>query len=228
MTGKFLGRAVCGLIVATWLLSAARAQEASNVVGTYCLVGVREVGSCIRLSPGGKFEYFLAYGAYNEQSEGTWKSAKGDIIVDSLPYDRRPTFSFKRTQKSETDAFDVIVVGANDQAIAGIEVAVTCDGTTKDAGMTQESRFKVDCASAPTALALGLSMFNLAPQTIDVAGRAGADKAYVFQFDPGDLGKRQFVAQRLQVTADGSLVMVSTDSPIPELNRRPLQYQRER
>ena len=197
------------------------------MVGTYCLVGVREVGSCIRLSPGGQFEYFLAYGAYNEQSEGTWKSAKAEIIIDSLPYDRRPTFSFKRMEKSETGAYDVIVVDTRDLPIAGIEVAVTCDGTTKDAGQTQESQFKVDCASAPTAVALGLSMFNLAPQTIDLAGRAGDDKAYVFQFDPGDLGKRQFVAQRLQVSADGSLVMVSTDSPIPELSRRPLQYQRE-
>ena len=223
-----LGRAVCGLIVATCLLSPGRAQEASNVIGTYCLVGVREVGSCFRLSAGGKFEYFLAYGAYNEQSEGRWKLAKGEVIVDSLPYDRRPTFSFKRMEKSETGAYDVIVVDAKDRPIAGIEVTVTCDGKTKDAGQTQESQFKVDCASAPTAVALGLSMFNLAPQTIDVAGRAGDDKAHVFQFDPGDLGKRQFVAQRLQVSADGSLVMVSTGSPIQELNGRPLQYARER
>ena len=126
------------------------------------------------------------------------------------------------------DAFDVIVVNTRDRPLAGIDVTVTCDGKTRDAGQTQESRFKVDCASAPTAVALGLSMFGLAPQTIDVAGRAGADRVYVFEFDPGDLGKRRFVAQRLQVGADGALVMVSADSPIPELNGRKLRYERER
>jgi hypothetical protein len=229
VTSKFSGRAVCGLIAATCLFSLpARAQDATVVDGVYCLVGVREVGSCMRLSPGGKFEYFLAYGAYNEQSEGTWKLAKGELLVDSLPYDRRPTFSFKRMQKGATDAFDVIVESRAGRPIAGIEVAVTCDGTIKDAGQTQESRFKVDCKSAPTAVALGLRMFGLAPQTINVADRAGAAKVYVFEFDPGDLGKRKFVAQRIQVNADGSLVMVYSDSPIQELNGRQLRYERER
>ena len=74
--------------------------------------GVREVGSCIRLSAGGKFEYFLAYGAYDENSEGTWKLEKGEIVVDSLPYDKRPTFTFKRMQRGDGDGFDVIVENA--------------------------------------------------------------------------------------------------------------------
>jgi hypothetical protein len=229
MIGKFLARAVYGLIAAACLYSPpAPAQEASTVIGTYCLVGVREVGSCIRLSPGGKFEYFLSYGAYDETAEGTWKLEKGEIVVDSLPYDRPPTFSFKRMEKSETGDFDVIVVSSTDRPIAGIEVKVTCGGTTKDAGVTQADGFKVDCSSAPTAVTLGLSMFGLAPQTIDVVGRAGADKAYVFEFIPGDLGKKKFVAQRLQVGTDRALTMVYADTPIPELNGRRFRYEPER
>lgn len=223
----FLVRALLGFVVAAALLSpSVRAQDVSKVIGTYCLTGVREMGSCMRLSPGGKFEYFLAYGAYNEQSEGTWKLAKDEIIVDSLPYDRRPTFGFNRVQKG--DAFDVIVESTTGRELAGIDVRVTCDGTTKDAGQTQESRFKVDCMSAPTAIALGLRMFGLAYQTIDVANRAGGEKIYVFEFDPGDLGKRKFVGQRLQAGADGALVTVFDDTPIAELKGRKLRYERER
>ena len=94
--------------------------------------------------------------------------------------------------------------------------------------MTGTGDFKVDCASAPSAVVLALRMFNVAPQTINVAGRAGADKAYVFGFDAGDLGKRPFVGKRLQIAADGALVLTFTDSPIPELNGRPLRYVRER
>ena len=75
---------------------------------------------------------------------------------------------------------------------------VNCDGATKG-GYTQYYGLEVDCAQAPTAVALALRMFGLAPQRIDVASRAGADKVYVFEFEPGDLGKRKFTAQRLQI-----------------------------
>ena len=79
----------------------ARAQDAGAVAGSYCLVGVMEVGSCIRLSAGGKFEYFLAYGAYDENSEGTWRLEAGRVVVDSPAYDKRPTFAFKRMQRGD-------------------------------------------------------------------------------------------------------------------------------
>jgi len=204
-----------------------RAQDANAVPGIYCLVGVREVGSCMRLSPGGKWEYFLSYGAYDENSEGTWKVANGGLVVDSLPYDRRATFSFKRMQKSESGAYTVIVVNKADHGLAGIDVAVNCDGTTKT-GYTQTYGFNVDCAKAPTAMALSLRMFGLAPQSVDVANRAGADKAYVFEFDPGDLGKKKFVAHRLQIGADGALTMAYPSSTIPEFSGKQFRYERRR
>lgn len=227
MTGKFFIRMLCCLIAAACLFSPqARAQGA--VPGAYCLKGVMEVGSCMRLSPGGKFEYFLSYGAYDENSEGKWRQAGSEIIVDTPKYDKRPAFSFKRTQKSETAGFNIIVENSPGRPINGIDVQVTCDGATKDVGVTGTGNFKVDCASAPAAVVLALRMFNVAPQTIDVASRAGADKAYVFGFDPGDLGKRPFVGKRLQIAADGALVLTVTDSLIPQLNGRPLRYVRER
>ena len=222
------GRTICALIATACIAAPpAHAQDAKTVPGEYCLSGVREVGSCMRLSPGGKWEYFLSYGAYDEQSEGTWKVANGAVVVDSLPYDRRATFSFKRLQKSESGAYTVLVVGkGGDRGIAGIDVVVTCDGARKG-GYTQYYGLEVDCAQAPTAVALSLRMFALAPQTIDVASRAGADKTYVFEFEPGDLGKRKFTAQRLQVGSDGSLTMTYPNSPIPEFAGRPFRYVRQ-
>lgn len=203
----------------------AQAQDANSVPGVYCLIGVRETGSCMRLLPGGKWEYFLSYGAYDERSEGTWKIANGAVVVDSPPYDRRATFSFKRLQKSQSGGYTVLVVSQGGRGLAGIDVAVSCDGTTKT-GYTQSYGFNVDCAQAPTAVALSLRMFGLAPQTIDVAGRAGADKAYVFEFEPGDLGKKQFTAHRLQVGADGSLTMAYPNSAIPEFAGKQFRYER--
>ena len=219
---------LAGLLFASvaWPSASAQAPDAASMAGSYCLVGVREVGSCLRLHSNGKFEYFLAYGAYDENSEGTWKLEGGEVVLDSPAYDKRPTFAFKRMQRSDSGAFDVIVESRNGRAIAGISVRVTCDGRTFNAGVTQAQGYSVECRTAPTAIALGLEMFGLAYQTIDVSGRAGAEKVYVFNFDPGDLGRKRFTAQRLRPT-DGNLVMTYRDTPIRELDRRPFRYERQ-
>jgi hypothetical protein len=203
------------------------AQDAAAVAGSYCLQGVHEVGSCIRLSPDGKFEYFLAYGAYDETAEGTWRVANGAVVATTPAYDKRPTFSFKRMQPSETGAYDVMVEAQNGQPIAGIDVGVTCDGTTKSAGATQAGGFGIDCKEAPSAISLGLGMFGIAPQSIDVAAPANNDKAYVFGFTAGDLGKKRFADVPLRVNGD-TLEMTYTDTPITELQGRPFRYVRER
>jgi hypothetical protein len=212
-------------VALAWPLHA-RAQDAGAVAGTYCLVGVMEVGSCIRLSVGGKFEYFLAYGAYDEKSEGAWRLEAGRVMVDSPAYDKRPTFAFKRMQRGDGDLFDIIVESKAGRAMQGIDVSVTCDGRTLRAGMTGADGFKVGCTGAPTQVLLGLGMFGVALQPIDVAGRAGTDKTYVFEFDPGDLGRKRFAGQRFTLES-GNLVMIYADTPIRELSGRSFRYVRQ-
>jgi hypothetical protein len=208
------------------LVLPAHAQDATAMAGSYCLTGVHEVGSCIRLSPDGKFEYFLAYGAYDEAAEGTWRVANGAVVVTTPAYDKRPTFSFKRMQTSKSGAYDVIVEAESGQPIPGIDVGVTCDGATKSAGVTQAAGFAVDCKGAPSTIFLGLGMFGVVPQPIDVAPRAGTDKTYVFGFTPGDLGRKRFADVPLRVAGD-ALEMTYTDTPISELQGRPFRYVRE-
>ena len=216
------------LVTAAWTLALpAHAQDVTAVAGSYCLQGVHEVGSCIRLLPDGKFEYFLAYGAYDETAEGTWRAVNGAVVVTTPAYDKSPTFAFKRMQASEAGAFDVIVEAQNGQPIAGIDVGVTCDGATKSAGVTQAAAFGIDCKSAPAAISLGLGMFGVAPRAIDVSAHGGADKTYVFGFEPGDLGKKRFADVPLRVDRD-ALEMTYTDTPITELQGRSFRYVRER
>jgi hypothetical protein len=203
-----------------------RAQDVAATAGEYCLVGVHEVGSCIRLSPDGKFEYFLAYGAYDETSEGGWRLDGGAVVVDSLPYDRRPSFTFKRVQRG--DAYDIVVESSGGRPIQGIDVMATCDGRTIEVGATGAGGWNVDCRAAPVSVALGLRMYGLAYQTIAVPQAAGTDRVYVFQFDPGDLGSKRFVAHRLQPQGGDSLVMIYTDTHIRELDGRPFRYVRQR
>ena len=70
-------------------------------------------------------------------------------------------------------------------------------------------------------------MFDVAPQSIDVSTvGAGADTGYVFAFDPGDLGKKQFISTPVRINGD-ALEMTYTDTPISELQGRPFRYVRD-
>ena len=167
-TNRKTAALLLALLAGAWPASA-QAQEVNDVAGTYCLVGVMEVGSCIELSRDGKFEYFLAYGAYDEDSEGTWRIEGGQVVLDSPAYDRRAAFAFKRMQQGEGDGFDIVVESKGGRAMRGIDVSVICDGRTSRVGVTGAAGFKVDCREAPTHVLLGLRMYGVASQTIDVS-----------------------------------------------------------
>jgi hypothetical protein len=153
---------------------------------------------------------------------------RGEIFVDSLPYDRHPTFTFKRMQRGDGDGYDVVVEGKNGRSMQGIDVSVTCDGRTRRAGVTGAVGFRIDCTNAPSEVSLGVRMYGLIPQAVDVAGRAGSDKVYVFEFDPGDLGRKKFTGHRLRFKTRDILVMAYVGSPIAELNGQSFEYVRSR
>jgi hypothetical protein len=214
-----------GAIVGVVAASTVQAQSSADVAGVYCLRGVREVGSCLRLSDEKKFEYFLAYGAYDERSEGHWNADGGDVVLDSPPYDKPPTFAFKGLAKSE--AFDVVVLGKGGNPLNGIDVRTTCDGRTVDVGVTGTGGFRLDCSSPPTEVALGLSMFGVPYQAIKVPAAPGADRGYQFTFDAGDLGNKRFASARLRREGRDTLVMTYANPAIAELDGKTFTYERD-
>jgi hypothetical protein len=187
-----------------------------------------EVGSCIKLTFDGKFQYFLAYGAYDEDAEGTWRIDGGQVVLDSPAYDRRPTFAFKRKQRGESDAFDVIVESKAGRPMQGIDVSVTCDGRTVRAGVTGAEGFKIECTAAPTQVLLGLGMYGVALQTDRCLG-------------PGRNGQRPMCSGSIRATSarsasppsaspwkfGTSLTAVYADTPIRELAGRTFRYARQ-
>ena len=222
---RFGWQAVLCLIGAVGWISPASSADPVTLAGTYCLVGVHEVGSCLRLLPDGKYEYFLAYGAYDETSEGAWRIEGHDVVLDSPAYDKRPGFAFKRLQRTASGGYGVVVESKAGQPVQGIDVSVTCDGKTSPVGITQMDGVGVPCTNPPTAVALSLAMFGLAPQSVDVSAHAGLEKGYVFEFEPGDLGKKRFAGERLRIAND-ALDMTFADTHIDELRGRPFHYVR--
>jgi hypothetical protein len=95
-------------------------------------------------------------------------------------------------------------------------------------GVSGAGGYQVDCASAPGEVSLGLEMFGLGYQTIEVPAPAGAEKAYVFEFDAGDLGNKRFAATRLRRDGPDTLVMAYVNPAIQELDGKTFTYERER
>jgi hypothetical protein len=226
--GRSKHAALIAVAVAGWPAATAHAQAAAGPEGTYCLRGVHEVGSCLRISADSRFEYFLAYGAYDEKSEGHWKTDATDVVLDSPRYDKAPTFTFKGFQPAAAERFDIVVVDKAGNPINGINVRATCGGRAIEVGMTGAEGYQVACASAPTQVSLGLQMFGVAYQTLQVPTPAGADKAYVFAFDAGDLGNKAFAGTRLRREGPDTLVMTYANPAIKELNGKTFTYERER
>jgi hypothetical protein len=141
-----------------WPAAMAYAQTAAGPEGTYCLRGVHEVGTCLRLAADSTFEYFLAYGAYDENSKGRWKADGAEVVLDSPPYDKAPTFTFEGFEPAAGDGFDIAVVNAAGNRINGINVRATWTDTRSRWASTGADGYKVDCASAPSEVALGLKI----------------------------------------------------------------------
>lgn len=220
-------RAAQWVVVATLALlnaSPGAGQTQGNLVGEYCLAGVREVGSCFRFNADQTFEYFLAYGAYDEASQGRWRLDGTDVVLESPPYDRKPRFVFKERRAADGNAFTILVVTAAGRGLVGVDVRLRCDGGAHE-GYTQEDGFVTPCTSAPGEIALGLRMFGLAYEAVPVPGTPASQKTLVFEFEPGDLGKKAFTGTRLQ-RMDGGLSMVYRNPAMREHDGRTFSYRR--
>src|SRR6266508_4135252 len=90
---------VCGLVAALvapiGVRALAHAAEPETPTGHYVLQGMREVGSELMLREDGRFQYMLAYGAYDEFATGTWKVDGRRVILNTEAKDVPPKFTLK-------------------------------------------------------------------------------------------------------------------------------------
>ncbi len=60
-------------------------KAAARVAGHYYLRGMREVGSELLLSPDGRFDYLMSYGATDIEASGTWRLEGRQVRLDTPP-----------------------------------------------------------------------------------------------------------------------------------------------
>ena len=82
----------------SWLWPAALGWglDVPTVAGHYYWKGVHEVGSELLLLPNGRFQYFLAYGAYDENATGDWHVDGELIILNTSKEYTPPRFTLKQ------------------------------------------------------------------------------------------------------------------------------------
>lgn len=97
------------------------AASADDVEGHYYLEGVREVGSELLLSPGGKFQYMLAYGAADYHAEGSWRR-DGDFVVLKTDGKEEPPFKLIKSETTKTPGVRVWLKASNGRAVPNIDV----------------------------------------------------------------------------------------------------------
>ncbi len=190
-----------------WLWPAALSWglDASAVAGHYYLAGVQEVGSELLLQPDGRFQYFLAYGAYDENASGNWRVAGELIILNTSGGYSAPHFALKQSLSKPEQPLTILVQDQKERGIPGIDVWVDYGGTKPESGYTQEYGWQAPGTQRhPQAIGLGIRMYDLQPQWFKAAGTS--HNYYVFTFDPGDLGKARFHHTPLRWD-NGALIM---------------------
>ena len=196
------------LLMAAWFICQARpglALEAQALAGHYYLQGVHEVGSELLLHPDGRFEYFLAYGAYDEQATGTWSVQGGRVLLNTAGTSTPPRFSLKQSARKPEAPLTILVQDQNGRGLPAIDVFIDYGDGNPETGYTQEYGWQARRQRGqPRAIGLGIRMYNLEPQWFQVAGKP--DNYYIFAFSPGDLGRAKF--QNTPMTSEnGDLIM---------------------
>ncbi len=69
-----------------------------SLVGHYYLMGVMETGSELLLRPDGLFDWWLSYGAMDQDAQGAWHVEHDEVVlVASAPSVQKPLFSYLST-----------------------------------------------------------------------------------------------------------------------------------
>ena len=88
-------RLTASLAIAAALVAAPlAAARPAALAGHYYLQGVMETGSELLMTPDGRFQWYLTYGALDLFAEGTWDEVKGEVVLTSKADSKAPPPGF--------------------------------------------------------------------------------------------------------------------------------------
>lgn len=198
-------RILPGLLLLLALASAATAREPSPA-GVYRLVGEQDAASALALRPDGRFQYFLAYGALDEQAEGRWSVADGLVTLVTEPKPVPPAFRRDRSGKTGSAPLSVSVHWPDGRGIALVDLRVGFGQGPPIEGYTQEDGWSLPAEEKRTPLWIELKVPMHEITSPRFAIDLATGNALAFSLTPNDLGILDFEGIRIEA-ADGALIV---------------------
>jgi hypothetical protein len=204
-------RIMLALLVAA-VAAPASAQTVASLAGTYDGHQM-EMGAMLRLTPDGRFDYGLAYGALDETGKGSWALKDGKVLLTSDPV-TPPRFVFAGQKTGAAGVLDVALKVPKGMSPRYFDVAVTLTKGEPTGGQFSEAgglSIPVDPVDPPRSVRVFLPMFELASDPVPVDPSKGY--ALSFRFEPNDIGKADFRGTALKIDK-GDLVFDRFDRTI--------------
>jgi hypothetical protein len=211
---SFLAFATAGLASAAE--PSAQAQQAA-LAGRYD-GGQMEMAVALELGADGRFRYALSYGALDEQAEGTWTAADGEVQLTSDPL-VLPRFVVVPGKSWSLPNLSILLdvpPGISRQYFTA-HVAMADGGTIERQLGADGLTLKLGRKDRALAVTLELEIYGVRSAPLILArGRGG--EAH-FRFEPGDLGKVAF--DRTPLLREGGVLLFERHGRTIRFRRRP-------
>jgi hypothetical protein len=159
-----------------------------------------EVGTELRLEAGGRYEYYLSYGALDEMSQGTW-TADGDAIVLTSDKYKLPAFVLVGSKPGSGPTLDVTLDVPKEMELQYFSALLLLPDHTATEEQFEEGPLRIPLTGAdhPTGFLLGIEVFDVMSEPYDIPPNT---RSMHFRFAANDLGKVAFDHRRLPRDGD--------------------------
>lgn len=197
------GMSVARLIAcAIAVFASAAAHAGPSFAGDYRLSAGPDVAGALTLRLDGRFRYFIAAGALDEQAEGRWVEADGRVLLYTEPKPKPAIFSAGARSHTKEAPLKVLVTWPNGEGIAGVDFAIGFDSGAPVTDYTQDYGWTMPPGEhrIPRWIELVEPIHGLASPrfAIDIA----AGNALTFILTPNDLGIADFEGTPIERSGD--------------------------
>ena len=200
-------------MLASLTISVAHAASAATLAGTYRAAAGPDVASELVLKPDGRFTYFFAAGALDEQARGKWQADGKFLRLTTIPTPVAPLFSAALSSMSADAPLALLVTGPKDGGIAGVDLRIGFDHGEDLEGYTQEYGWRLpeEETRIPRWVEFEVPMYQLRSQRFPIDVRKGNKLSFVLT--PNDMGTINFTGAQIDIEP-GRLVLHRGDTSL--------------
>ena len=177
------------------IASPAFAQHPASLVGHYDGHQM-EMGAELILNANGRFQYGVAYGALDEEAEGTWVQQGDHVLLTSDPV-TPARFVFLGQKPAPTGTFRLSLEAPEGMSLQFFDAVLTFARRKPEGGQLTDDgvEIPIDAKDPPLTARLFLPMYELKGEPVSIDPAKGYWLS--FRFEPNDLGKADFRAAPL-------------------------------